>query len=489
MLSGVCMNPRNSLWWFLLLISPVAADPLVIGSKEFTESVILGEIATQLLQAQHVDVQHQRELGGTRILWSALERGDIDAYPDYTGTVLTELLGADPSSSRAELDRLLAAHHVRASAPIGFNNTYVLGMRRPQARALNLQRISQLRSHPELRFGFSNEFLQRADGWPGLRAHYRLDTADVRGLSHALAYRGLESSALDVIDLYSTDAEIRYYDIQPLADDARYFPRYDAIFLYRADAPPALQAALNRLGGRIDEPSMIAMNARAKLERIPESQVAAQFLRERFEVNSTIEEHTPIQRLWQRTAEHLAMVASSLAAAVIIAIPLGILAYARPVTGAWLLGAASVLQTLPALALLVLLIPWLGVGYAPAIVALFLYSLLPILRNTHAGLASIPPDLRESAIALGLPPPARLLQVELPLASPAIMAGIKTAAVINVGTATLGALIGAGGYGQPILTGIRLDDMNLILEGAIPAALLALGVQGVFTLIERAARK
>lgn len=486
MRSGVCMSLRSALCCLLLLATgSVLAEPLVIGSKEFTESVILGEIVTQLLQTEHVEARHQRELGGTRILWSALERGDIDAYPDYTGTVLTELLGAEPTSSRAELDRLLAARNVRASAPIGFNNTYVLGMRRSQARALNLQRISQLRSHPELRFGFSNEFLQRADGWPGLRAHYRLEAADVRGLSHALAYRGLRSSALDVIDLYSTDAEIRYYDIQPLEDDAHYFPRYDAVFLYRTDAPPALQTALNRLGGRIDEPLMVAMNARAKLERIPETQVAAEFLRERFAVSAGVAELTRVQRLWQRTVEHLAMVVSSLAAAVVIAIPLGILAYSRPVIGAWLLGATSVLQTLPALALLVLLIPWLGVGYAPAIVALFLYSLLPILRNTHAGLASIPADLRESAIALGLPFSARLMKVELPLASPAVMAGIKTAAVINVGTATLGALIGAGGYGQPILTGIRLDNMSMILEGAIPSALLALAVQGVFTLIER----
>lgn len=484
------MNPRNLLCCLALLAAlPVAAKPLVIGSKEFTESVILGEIATQLLQSQQVEVRHQRELGGTRILWSALERGDIDAYPDYTGTVLTELLGADPTSSRAELERLLADHHVRASAAIGFNNTYVLGMGRTQARALNLQRISQLRAHPELRFGFSNEFLQRADGWPGLQARYRLDKADVRGLSHALAYRGLESGALDVIDLYSTDAEIRYYDIQPLQDDAGYFPRYDAIFLYRADAPPALQSALQSLGGRIDEPLMVALNARAKLEHVPETQVAAEFLRERFAVNATVVEQTRFQRLWQRTAEHLAMVASSLAAAVLIAIPLGILAYMRRRIGTWLLGTASVLQTLPALALLVLLIPWLGVGYAPAIVALFLYSLLPILRNTHAGLTSIAPDLRESAIALGLPLHARLMKVELPLASPTIMAGIKTAAVINVGTATLGALIGAGGYGQPILTGIRLDDMNLILEGAVPAALLALAVQGVFSLLERTLKK
>ena len=176
----------------------------------------------------------------------------------------------------------------------------------------------------------------------------------------------------------------------------------------------------------------------------------------------------------------------SLGAAILIAIPLGVLAYLRPRLGEVVLAVTCIVQTIPALALLVFLIPWLGIGAKPAIAALFLYSLLPIVRNTHAGLRNLPADVRESAIALGLPTAARLRLVELPLAAPSILAGIKTAAVINVGTATLGALIGAGGYGEPILTGIRLDDMGLILEGAVPAAILALLVQGAFELAERA---
>jgi osmoprotectant transport system permease protein len=131
------------------------------------------------------------------------------------------------------------------------------------------------------------------------------------------------------------------------------------------------------------------------------------------------------------------------------------------------------------------MIPLLGIGFKPSIAALFLYSLLPIVRNTYAGLQNIPPHIRESAEALGLPPQSRLWLVELPIASRTILAGIKTAAVMNVGFATLGALIGAGGYGQPILTGIRLDDIGLILQGAIPAAGLALLVQGLFEVAER----
>lgn len=192
-----------------------------------------------------------------------------------------------------------------------------------------------------------------------------------------------------------------------------------------------------------------------------------------------------LAELARYTAQQLALTGASLAAAVLIGLPLGILCARRPALARLVLGAAGVVQTIPSLALLVFMIPLLGIGFAPAALALFLYSLLPIIRSTCAGLLGIAPPLLESAAALGLPARARLRLVELPLAARSILAGIKTAAVINIGTATLGALIGAGGYGQPILTGIRLNDVGLILEGAIPAALLALAVQGMFDALER----
>ena len=346
-------------------------------------------------------------------------------------------------------------------------------------------RISQLAGHPELRVGFSNEFMQRADGWPGVRDRYRLPHRDVRGLAHDLAYRGVADGALDVTDLYSTDAEIAHYDLIALEDDKAFFPVYEALIVCRADAPPVVRAQIDRLAGRIDADAMIRMNARAKLEREPEARIAADFLRAQFQLQTTVESGSRSDRIWRRTKEHLAMVAASLGAAILIATPLGILAFYRRGIGRVALAIADILQTLPALALLVFLIPWLGIGYAPAIVALFVYSVLPILRNTHAGLADIPRELRESAQALGLSTLAQLRHIELPLAARSILAGVRTAAVINVGTATLGALIGAGGYGQPILAGIRLDDLSLILEGAIPAAALALLAQAIFGVLER----
>ncbi|GFE79065.1 amino acid ABC transporter permease [Steroidobacter agaridevorans] len=470
----------------MLSLSSVApAATTIIGSKAFTESVILGELATQLTEEAGFDAEHRRQLGGTRVLWSALIRGDIQCYPEYTGTLRTEIFSSENIGDDVELRRALAREKIWTSTSLGFNNTYVLGMRRDRAAELGITRMSQLADHPTLRFGFSNEFMERADGWPGIRTHYRLPQRDVRGLSHDLAYRGLESRSLDLTDLYSTDAEIVHYDLTTLVDDARFFPVYDAIILCRDDVPEAIRESLNRLGGRIDEMTMTKLNARAALDREPEAQIAASFLRDRMHVSAEAKVQSRSARIWQRTREHLAMVGISLGLAVLVAVPLGIVAFYRRGVGRVVFTIADILQTLPALALLVFLIPWLGIGYAPAIVALFLYSVLPILRNTHTGLADIPRDLRESAEALGLPRIARLRYVELPLAARSMLAGVRTAAVINVGTATLGALIGAGGYGQPILTGIRLDDTNLILEGAVPAALLALLVQWVFGWIER----
>jgi len=467
-------------------VAPTAtAQRIVVASKTFTESVILGEIAAGILEADGYQVEHRRELGGTRVLWNAITRGEIDAYPEYTGTILRELFADEPGLAASDLPARLAREGVGITQPLGFNNTYVLGMRADQARELGIESVSDLVQHPELRLGLSTEFMDRADGWRGLKAAYELPQRDVRAMHHSLSYRAIASGDVDVIDLYSTDAEIDYYDLVALEDDRGYFPRYDAVILYRLDLQRGAVAALERLQRKFDEAQMIRLSVAVKIDRRTESDVANEWLDREFGIAGGRVAEKPFERMVVRTLEHLALVGISLAAAIATAIPLGIVAVLRPRIGRVLLGTAGLLQTIPALALLVFMIPWFGIGALPAIVALFLYSLLPILRNTHAGLLSIAPDERESAIALGLPTGARLRLVELPLAARSILAGIKTAAVINVGTATLGALIGAGGYGEPILTGIRLDDLGLILEGAIPAALLALVVQGGFELIER----
>jgi osmoprotectant transport system permease protein len=467
---------------------PGGGATLKIGSKGFTESVILGELATLAARASGVPAEHRREIGGTRVLWDALVRGDIDAYAEYTGTMRKEIFAGRALDGAGGLAAALAEHGVALGPPLGFDNGYVLGMREALAQKLGIRTISDLRAHPELAFGFSNEFMDRGDGWPALRQAYGLPQVNVRGIDHDLGYRGLGEGSIQLIDLYATDAEIRYYGLRTLVDDRHHFEAYVAHLIRRADLGgrlPAAPAALDRLAGRLTAATMTDLNAKVKLDRNPESRVAADFLARALGIQAQAAEEGRAARIWRHTREHLFLVLLSLGLAIVVALPLGIAAARLPRVGQILLAVVGVVQTIPSLALLVFMIPLFGIGTPPALLALFLYGLLPIVRNTATGLRAVPGELCDAARALGLPEGAILRLVELPMASPAILAGIKTSAVINVGTATLGGIIGAGGYGQPIITGIRLDNVGLILEGAIPAALLALLVQGVFDIVER----
>lgn len=480
--------------WFLHFCPPrlFAADPpeVRLGSKAFPESRILGEMLTILTEFAGSPAKHVGGLGGTQIAWEALKAGEIDAYVDYTGTIRKEMFPKRDIATAAALEQALAEHGVRMSRPLGFANSYAIGMRKDVADKLGIRKISDLRKHPDLVFGFTAEFLDRNDGWPGLKAFYGLPQTQVKGLEHALAYAGLEAGSLQAIDLYTTDAKIRQLNIVALADDHKYFPGYEAVLLYRADldkkAPAVLQKLLE-LEGHIHEPDMIAMNARVELDRVPEREAAADFLRQTGLISSVQREHVkvegPGERMLRLTGEHLLLVGLSLLAAIVIGIPLGILASYQPQIGQAILTITGILLTVPSIALLLLLIPLLGIGAKPAMAALFLYSLLPIVRNTHTGLHEIPLPIRESAEALGLSPFARLWLIELPLASRTILAGIQTAAVINVGTAALGGLIGAGGYGEVIFMGLQKRDDALLLQGAVPTALLAILLQGLFELV------
>jgi osmoprotectant transport system permease protein len=475
--------------------APSLDRALRVGSKSFTESVLLSWVLTYLLRDAGLEAE-QKEFVGTGLVWQALRTGQIDAYVEYTGTLRQELFAGERLETREQLRDRLAEDGLRMSAPLGFNNTYALGTTREIADQYNLETIADLRAHPELRFGFSNEFMEREDdGWLALQEAYELPQTDVRGLDQRLAYEALVTGrSIDVMDCYATDAQIEKFDLVILEDNRNFFPSYFAVVLYRAalaEQAPAAVAALKRLEGLLDDPRMRSLNAKVVVEGKSERQAAADFVAEAFDITVTDTEPTVVELVAKYTVQHLYLVGISLGLAIVVAIPLGVLAYKVAPASQPILGATGIIQTIPALAMLVLLMPVLSaanlesVGNPPAIVALFLYSLLPIVRNTHAGLVGIANSVRESAIALGLPAAARLWKIELPLASPTILAGIKTAAVINVGYATLGAFIGAGGYGQPILTGLRRNDLETILIGAIPAAALALLVQGLFELAER----
>jgi osmoprotectant transport system permease protein len=489
MLAGILLSMERAL------AEAGKGETLRVGSKRFTESYILAELLTQAAAASG-PAQHRAGLGNTAIVFEALKAGSIDLYPDYTGTVAAEILKLPPDATLASIHQALAPLGLGAGVPLGFENTYALAVRDD---ATPLATLSDLAGQPQLRLGLSHEFLGRADGWPGLARRYGLPQQP-RGLDHGIAYEALASRQVDAIDIYSTDAKIRKYRLRVLRDDRHFFPRYDAIVLYRLDVPrrfPQAWRAISGLQGRIDVEAMIGMNARAELDGESFAAIARNFL-----AGSGAQGAAASQRggllgtllgpdTWRLTRQHVALVAGSVGAATLVGVPLGILAARHRRLGQLVLAMAGVLQTVPSLAMLAILIPVLGqIGLWPALVALFLYALLPIVRNTCTGLQEVPVGLVDAGRALGFSSLQNLRYVALPLATPVMLAGIKTAAIISVGTATIAAFVGAGGYGERIATGLALNDDTLLLAGAIPSALLALVVQGAFEAMEwRLARR
>jgi osmoprotectant transport system permease protein len=462
------------LLWLALSYPATAARPeLVVGSKAFAESHVLAEISALLLEQQGFDVRRQLGLGGTLVAYQALRAGDIDLYPEYSGTLARVILKR-PELEGAALRAAAARRQLALAARPGFNNSYALAVPQVLARRLGLTRISDLASHPGLRLGFSLEFLRREDGWPALSAHYELPQTPV-GMEHALAYPALQAGQLDVTDAYTTDGELNRYAITLLADDRDFFPTYEALTL---------------LDGRLDADTMRALNEQVSQDRATPRKVARGFLERAGLLPESGHSGDAGPGLWQRiagyTLTHLKLTLSALSLACLLAVPLALAVSRLPRLARILVYLCGLLQTVPSLALLALLIPLMGLGAAPAVLALFLYSLLPIVRNTLTGIEAVDPLLKQVATGMGLTGLQRLRHVELPLAAPTILAGIKTAAIISIGTATLAAFVGAGGLGEPIITGLTLNDHPMILEGAIPAALLALGVEVLFEITERA---
>ena len=484
----------------LLLLACVAfgagAEPLKVGSKRFTESYILGEI----LVRQAGDAVHRPGLGNTGIVFAALRTGSVDLYPEYTGTVAREILKLEGPFDVDLLNRELASLGLGIGVPLGFNNGYALAMREERAQAAGVRSLSDLLRNPQLKLGLSQEFIGRRDGWPGLAAAYGYTFSTPSGLDHGLAYEALAAGKIDVMDIYTTDAKIERYKLRVLEDDRKYFPRYDAVLLYRLDVPkrfPDAWKALGGLQGKISEAQMIRMNAAAELEGRSFAEAAALLGTSAQKDASggplprTVAKRDFLGTLfgpdfWRLTGEHLVLVFVSLAASIAAGVPLGVAAAKFPRAGQFILGTVGVIQTIPSLALFAFLIAAVGtIGLLPALIALFLYALLPIVRNTHSGITGLGTGMRHAAMALGLEPRDRLRLVEIPIALPSILAGIKTSAVINVGTATIAAFIGAGGYGERIASGLALNDSTMLLAGALPAAALALIVQGGFEIGEK----
>ena len=492
-----------------------AGRRIVVASKPFGESYLLCEMFAQLLESRGYRVERKPGLGATEIAFRALRAGAIDVYPEYTGTGLVAVLhdslpdsvAADPRAVFSHVAREFEQRYqLRWLPPLGFQNTYAIAVTRATATRYRLRTLTDLaRESPHLTAGFTADFIGRSDGLVGLSRVYGLHPRDVRPLAPAVKYQALASGAVDVIDGYSTDGLLAKYDLLTLVDDRHFFPPYEAAALVNdafARTQPGAVGTLMLLSDKLDEPTMRQLNRRVEVDGEDVRTVARDELATLglLSSGSSTSVRTPSNKnesfagyLWNRrgliaslTARHLELVTIALLAAVIIAIPLGLLLERGRTVAEPVIGALGVLQTIPSIALLAFMIPLLGVGVVPALVALWLYALYPIARGTYSGVRDADPDAVAAAEALGTTPMQRLLWVRLPLAAPVIMAGVRTAAVITVGAATLAAFIGAGGLGEPIVAGLALADTRMILSGALPAALLALAVDGILAIVEGA---
>ncbi|MHC4376412.1 MAG: glycine betaine ABC transporter substrate-binding protein [Planctomycetota bacterium] len=502
------MKLRAAVLFAAALSAPGHAQDLVVASKNFTESRLLAEIVAQLIEARtDLEVEHKANLGGTVVCWEALLAGEVDLYVEYTGTAWAVLL----KESGAIADPLQTFLHVQSESRrrfdvewlpgFGLNNTYAMALDAERAAEWSVTRISDLaKVGNQVRAGFSVEFINREDGWLGMRQAYTELGFEPRGMEHTLAYGALERGELDLIDAYSTDGKLAKLDVVTLEDDLGFFPPYNAAPIVRGaslERFPELRDVLWPLAFAIDDERARDLNARVEVDGRGFEEVALEFLREAGLLDETASAdpggtgtsriEAGLRRLPGLLLQHIGLVLLSVLLAALIAIPLGLFGARRPGLKRALLGFASVMQTVPSLALLAFLIalPGVGLGAPAAIVALVLYAVLPILRNTSTGLDTVDPALLEAARGMGLSPSQVLWRIQLPIAARTILAGLRTAAVISVGVATLAAFIGAGGLGAPIVEGLYLNDTRLILLGAVPAALLALSVDALLAVLER----
>ena len=473
---------RASFAWLGIFGCTTAAEPIVVGSKNFPESYILGELIAQLLETNGFEVERKMNLAGTKVCFDALVAGEIHVYPEYTGTIQAVILESDQNLTYEELNQQLNQDRTRLLEPFGFNNSYALATNAEVAESRNLKTVSDLVAHPDLRLQVSHEFISREDGWAGLQPLYGLQQQPV-GIDHTLAYRGLANGDFDLTDAYTTDGEIAHFGLVLLEDDKEFFPKYLGAPIVNQDLPQSAIEVINLAAGTLPDSRMTELNSNVMITGLSAATVAKQHLQS-IGVDSQFEEQSDVEQLLSLTVQHLFLTFTALSAATVLGLAIAFGVYRHVRLSRPVVYSVSLLQTIPSLALLALMIPLLGTGVVPAIVALFLYALLPIVRNTVTSLNSTDPQLLRVAQGLGLKRWEILRLVELPLAMPAIVAGIRTSAVICIGTATLAAYIGAGGLGDLIVRGLSLDDTGLILQGAIAASVLAIVVELTLEAVE-----
>ncbi len=484
-----------------IALTATAAPPgtIRVGSKNFTEQEILGELVAQLLE-RRTDLRVERKLGliGTNVCHDALVGGELDVYVEYTGTGLVNILGGEPRGSGADVAFTVAREYRERFGldwlpPIGFENTYAIAVRRDVADRLGWRTASDIVPIADtLRIGMAQEFAERQDGLPGFLETYGIDRfADTIDLDPGLMYDavGGEAAQVDLIFGFSTDGRIQTYDLSVLEDDRNFFPPYDAAPVLRGDTLrqyPQIADALALLAGTIDAAEMGRMNYAVDVERRRPADVAREWIDARLGQSGAteiVERADPglIEMFVSRRAEitselvqHIWLTTVGVGIALVIGIPVGIAIQRTPALRAPALAVTEVLQTIPSLAMLAFLfVIYQLLGDVPAITALVLYALLPIVLNTFTGINEVPPQLVEAARGLGMSSWQRLRMVEIPLALPMIIAGVRTATVLTIGIATLATFIGAGGLGVFIARGLARGDARLPLLGALPAAVLA----------------
>jgi len=495
------MTGRRLLSWIALGAAAAIgcrqepAQPVIrVTSLRDVEGQVLGELFAQLIESTgEARVERRLGLGGSGVVFAAFHAGEVDLVPQYSGTLAEELLRQPELTDFATIRRQVEARGYEVLGPLGFNNTYGIGVKREMAERFGLRRISDLRGR-SWRGAVTPEFREAVTGLGAMVSAYRLALGDVRTMEHALSYVALARGEVDFVDVYTTDATIRARDLIVLDDDLGVFVRYEGLVLARsgfARRYPRSWAALGQLVGRLSDSTMTRLNGEFEIARRSPSAIAADFLASIGVTPPTVQDEVAAgEPRWLRlTLEHLGLIAVSLAMALVVGIPLGWWASQRRAVARTVLSLVGVIQTIPGIALLCFFIPVFGVGWEPAVYALAAYALLPVVQGVVTGLTQIDATLVDVAAVLGMTDRQRRRRVELPLAAPALIAGIRVAAVINVGTAALAALVGAGGYGTLIVTGLALNDWRVVMLGALPSAAMAVLIHALFAALESRASR
>lgn len=493
--------------------SDSSADKRVaIGSKIFTENILLAEMISLILEKNYgFTVDRKFKMGGTQILFNALRQNHIGIYPEYTGTAYMLFFKWDEDTNKPEVVYHRVKEHFAKhlqlswSKPLGFENTYILVVRKKDKRFKNISLTSEINMlSPFLKIGMEHEFLEREDGFDNFSKKYNLNfkQKNILSMNEGLMYSALRNKKVDLIVGYSTAGQIRKFKLKTLEDDKNFFPVYSAAYLVNDPTLkdfPEIQLAFKSLEGKISQEDMIRLNAQVDLLGYDISSTARNFL---VSKNILSKSSKPALKKDYRTdswvyfylsrkdyffrifIEHLILVFFALVLALLVSFPIGLISVYNSRFEKITFTIINILQTVPSLALLALLIPIFGIGFLPALVTLFVYSLLPMVRNIFEGIKNIDRNFIEVGAGLGLDFWQILRRIQIPLALPFILAGVRTSAVLVVGTAVLAALIGAGGLGDPIFRGIATLDTRLILMGAVPACLLALAIDQLLFLVE-----